>query len=358
MVATAEVYAQTHPGVEIVWDKRPLQAFADFPIHRLARDYDLIVIDHPHVGAVSQEDCLVPLDTIGRDRELAQLASRSLGASHASYEYSGHQWALAIDAAAQVSAYRSDLIMPPPSTWSEVIAFAQAGRVLWPLKPVDALMSFFTLTANRGTPCAASGDELIRRVDGLAVLEAMQALARLVPHECLAMNPIQVLDRMSMEDAFVYCPLLFGYSNYSREGFRPRVVRFTNIPSLGTLGPVGSTLGGAGLAISAWTVAPEAAADYAFWVASDECQKGLYFASGGQPANAAAWDDPTTNAVCHDYFRSTRATLDRSWLRPRYPGYLEFQDRGGELINSFLAGNLSAEDTMRHLETTYRNTRP
>ena len=30
-------------------DKRPLQAFADRPIEEMTDDYDLIVIDYPHV---------------------------------------------------------------------------------------------------------------------------------------------------------------------------------------------------------------------------------------------------------------------------------------------------------------------
>src|SRR5437868_1224383 len=96
MVATAREFARKNPGVEVTWEKRSLQAFADFSVERLAGEYDLLVIDHPHVGDIAKSKCLVPLDQVGRDAELRTLAQQSLGVSHRSYEYDGHQWALAI----------------------------------------------------------------------------------------------------------------------------------------------------------------------------------------------------------------------------------------------------------------------
>jgi hypothetical protein len=54
MVATSAAYAAAHPGVTITWEKRSLQAFADRPISEMAETYDLMVIDHPHVGEVAK----------------------------------------------------------------------------------------------------------------------------------------------------------------------------------------------------------------------------------------------------------------------------------------------------------------
>jgi multiple sugar transport system substrate-binding protein len=141
MVATAAEYARSHPDVQIVWERRSLQAFADVPLEQLASQYDLLVIDHPHVGEASRQGCLLALESTGRQRELATLALQSLGGSHQSYAFEGHQWALAIDAATQVACYRPDLLPMPPSTWDQVIQLAKSGKVLWPIKPVDALMS-------------------------------------------------------------------------------------------------------------------------------------------------------------------------------------------------------------------------
>jgi multiple sugar transport system substrate-binding protein len=355
MVATAREYARTHPGVEIIWEKRSLQAFADFPVEQLAQRYDLIVIDHPHVGFVAREGCLVALDTVQRSYDLAALARQSLGGSHETYQFRGHQWALAIDAATQVACYRPDLLAIPPTTWDQVIALAEAGKVLWPIKPVDALMSFFTLAANHGTPCRTDGKHpLIARDDARTVLEAMAALARHVPRECLSMNPIQAFEQMSTLNQFAYCPLGYGYTNYSRDGYRPHLLHFTNIASLDNAGPRGSCIGGTGIAVSSRSKAIDVAVDYAFWIASAECQRTLFFDSGGQPGNAVAWEDDHCNAVAHDFFRATRATLDAVYVRPRYDGYMGFQDDAGNTINAFLAGRVDMQAALKQLETSYQ----
>jgi multiple sugar transport system substrate-binding protein len=119
LVATANTYAAAHAGVAIVWEKRSLQAFADAPVAELAQAFDLIVIDHPHVGEVSKANCLMPLDALRRDEDIAVLAVEAIDGTHASYNFDGHQWALAIDAAAQVAAYRPKAITRIPQTWDE-----------------------------------------------------------------------------------------------------------------------------------------------------------------------------------------------------------------------------------------------
>lgn len=49
-------------GVDIAWDRRSLKDFGDSPVDVLARKYDLLVIDHPHVGISAEQGVLVPLD--------------------------------------------------------------------------------------------------------------------------------------------------------------------------------------------------------------------------------------------------------------------------------------------------------
>ena len=53
LVACAAAWREA-TGVEIVWDKRSLQDFESYPVEELARRYDLIVIDHPHVGQITR----------------------------------------------------------------------------------------------------------------------------------------------------------------------------------------------------------------------------------------------------------------------------------------------------------------
>ncbi len=358
MIATATAYRAEVDDVTVEWEQRSLQAFADQPLDELAATFDLIVVDHPHVGEIAESGSILALDELLPVEALEQLDRQSVGPSHRSYEYAGYQWALAIDAAAQVSGHRPDLLPNPPRTWSQVVGLAVEGRVLWPLKPVDAISSFFTLAANRGTPCATRNDALIDVADGVAVLEAMEAVTRHVPRACLTMNPIEVADLLSSEDDHAYCPLLFGYSNYARDGFARHLVAYTDIPALGDDGCTGAILGGAGLAVSSRCSDAEAAAAYSLWVAQASTQRGLYFQSGGQPANAVAWDDNEVNRASHDFFRNTRQTMERSWLRPRYAGSLDLQDEGGHVVNAFLS-DPSADKTavVKRLNDLYGATR-
>ena len=134
MVACSAAW-QEKTGVAIAWDKRSLQDFESFPVEELARRYDLVVIDHPHVGQITAEGCLAPLDTPGREADLAALATGSVGASFTSYTWKGRQWALPIDAATQVQAWRADRLPGPLATWDAMLDLARRGGVLCPMRP-------------------------------------------------------------------------------------------------------------------------------------------------------------------------------------------------------------------------------
>ncbi|MHA6690960.1 extracellular solute-binding protein [Devosia sp. A449] len=352
MVVTSQVFAERHPGVEIVWEQRPLQAFADRPLGAMSLEYDLMVIDHPHVGEAAAGGHLLTLDGLGRDAELALLAAESVGVSHASYEFGGRQWALAIDAATPISIYRPDLLAAAPTSWAEVVALAEQGQVIWPLKPINALMSFFNLLANQRAPFGANGIGADPAI-AIAVLETMRAVARHVPEPCFAMDPIEAYEWLSARSSHSYVPYLYGYTNYSRPGFRPHYVQAANIPALGDAGPLGSPIGGTGIAISAHTRHAALAAEYAFWIASAECQRGLYFAAGGQPANIVAWRDADCNAASGNFFAATLPTLEQSYLRPRHHGYMAFQDIGGDLVHACLVGTMTPADCAAAINAAY-----
>ena len=349
MVSTAQTYNENNSDIKIIWEKRSLQAFADRPIELMAFDYDLMVIDHPHVGEASRKDLIYELNLAENFKDqLVDLNNASVGLSHQSYNFNDNQYALAIDAAAPVSAFRKDLIKNIPQTYEEVIRLAEKSLVMWPIKPVDAISSFNTIAANLGNPINAQHGFFIDRNIGISILKMMKSLADLVPKNCLQMNPIETLDYMSTHEDISYCPLLYGYSNYSREGFRDHVVHFSNIPSFNeesNSNCSGSQLGGTGLAISKTTKHLEAALDYTFWVASEKSQKDLYYFSGGQPGHLKAWEDDKINNNCNNFFKNTLETLQKSWLRPRYDGYMYYQDIGGTLINNFLRGDSAIDLT-------------
>ena len=335
------------------WTARSLQAFADHPLEQLAMEYDLLVIDHPHVPLVAGEGLLVPLDEHGSEESLALLAAQSVGASYESYVHEGHVWALPIDAAAQVSVHRPDLLDELPATWEEVIELARDGRVLWPVKPVDAMSSFLTLVSQQGGVVCRTGEEFVDRELGLRVLELMCALVELVPAACLDQDPIAIAEDLASGERYCYAPLAFGYVNYSRAGFRSHRLAYRDIPS-GPRGVAGSCLGGAGIAVSARSSAQAESVDVAYWLASAEIQRGPYYELGGQPANAKAWEDPQINADCLEFFTGTRATLEGASLRPREPVWLGLQDLVGELVHETLVHRLDAEACLARLDRAWQ----
>ena len=56
-----------------------------------------MVIDHPHVGDITAQHCLIPLDIAERETECSALAANSVGPSWSSYEWRARQWALPIE---------------------------------------------------------------------------------------------------------------------------------------------------------------------------------------------------------------------------------------------------------------------
>jgi multiple sugar transport system substrate-binding protein len=364
--ATAAAYTALHPDVRITWHVRTLQDFADASVENLADRFDLLIFDHPFIGHAARAGWLLPLDEHVEPEYLADQANNSVGRSHASYAYGGHQWALAADAACQVSAYRPDLLerlaARLPETWDDVLDLARRARsleayVAVPLIPVDSLMCLYSLCANAGAPPGRSPDRFVERVAGRHALDYLAKLQRLSHPMSRRWNPPQVLEAMATGDEIVYCPLAFGYNNYARPGFRANLVRFADIPSSGR-GPVGAILGGAGVGVSSRTAHPEAACAYAAYMASGPVQRTNYVAGGGQPGHRSAWLDPEANRLTQDFFRDTLATIDGSYLRPRHPGYMAFQDHAFTVVFDHLDSGAPPDHTLDTLDHLYRTSRP
>ncbi|MGR3802497.1 extracellular solute-binding protein [Marinibacterium profundimaris] len=328
LLALSKAWRDTH-GDEITWEKRSLQDFESYPVEDLARNFDLIVIDHPHVGQVTGEGCLLALP------DAPEIAEGSVGGSFESYTYEGKQWAWPIDAAAQVQAVRPDLTGPLTS-WDDVMDLARQGRVAIPLRPPHSLMSFFTLTANLGFPCrTGKGEVFCDRRGAVRALEMLKELADLVDPCCFDQDPIAVLDEMTSTDAIACAPLIYGYISYAIPGMRPSRVTFHDIASTGS-GVGGSALGGTGIAVSAFCEAPEAAVAFARHIAGPEAQAGLYVSAGGQAGHRAGWTDRAADDAAGGFYSGTLATLDGAWMRPRHDGYMPFQQAAAERIGQSL----------------------
>lgn len=328
----------------VAWDARPLKDFEDQPLEELADRYDLMLIDYPFVGVAATSGLVLPVDEWTEPAYLREQACGSVGPSYASYTWREQQWALAVDAACQVSASRPDLVAAAavprlPDSWDGVMDLAGAlhgsgHRVALPLNPNHAYCAFLSLGISLAGPGFWRAGERIDDRAALAALEFLRALAPLLHPLSRDADPIGISDRMCTSDEILYVPLMFGYSSYARCGFRPERIRFGNAPG-GAHGHVGSVLGGVGIALSAHSRNPDRAAALARLIAAPDTQRGLYATAGGQPAHAAAWDSPEVNELADGFFANTRATMEQAFLRPRVPGHRRFQVMAGELIHRF-----------------------
>lgn len=340
-------------GQDIVWDRRSLQDFETFPVEELARQYDFIVIDHPHVGQIADAGCLVPLDEVCDVTALADMANGSVGLSYPSYHWKGHQWALPIDAATQVQAWVPGRIGRPLENWDDVVALAKAGELALPLRAPHSLMSLFSLCGLDGVTLHVDGPDLFP-AQAASAYDRLSQLADLIDPVAYDQDPISVLNAMASADSQIAAaPLIYGYVSYAQAGFLPARIHFHDMPVTGPAGPAGSALGGTGLAISASSASIPQAAAFAQWVASGPIQTSLYAHSGGQPGHAQAWEDKAVNAQTADFYSATRATLDRAWLRPRHDGYMAFQQQASDRLHEALRAGENAASAIAALNRLF-----
>lgn len=162
---------------------------------------------------------------------------------------------------------------------------------------------------------------------------------------------------MSQSDDFAYAPWTYGYTNYSRKGYAPKLLEFGDVIGMEADKPGSTMLGGAGLAVSAQCEHTEVAKAYAEFTGSAAVQSGIYFEAGGQPGHRSAWTNPALDKQCAGFFSRTLPTLDRAFVRPRYAGYLEFQDTACLHIHDYLRNGGEAKKTLDIVNRIYRETR-
>lgn len=356
--AFAQRFNQLYPDIEVQWRQRTLQEFADYPIEKLTETYDLLIIDHPWVGCAAATNCVLPLDEHLSREYLDNQAENQVGGSHDSYRYGGHQWALAIDAAAPVPSFRKDLLdknrQQVPASWTEVMELARMGKVAAPAIPIDLLMNFYMFCQVHGQEPFQQKEQVIDRKTGLKALQTMKEFYSLLDRRMFDANPIRVAEMMSMTNDFWYCPFAYGYSNYSRDGYSKYLLTYGNLVSFDGTKKLRSTIGGTGLAVSAFSAFKEEALLFVEMIVSETNQSTEYALNGGQPGHRKAWIDERTNYITRNYFRNTLESLDESYMRPRYHGYLHFQDHAGDPIRDYMMGEGSPQQVLETIDSLYQ----
>jgi len=331
-------------GDLIAWDRHPLEGFESRPIAEQCALYDLVVLDHPHVGEAMASDCLIPLEALIGHDELAALGDAAVGPSLASYRYAGRHWALPLDAATQVMACRRD-VAETPETWDAVVALAERAPVALSLAGPHAALGFQSVCGALGAPRA--GERFVDRDTGRAAYAILARLTGDATRAAAALNPIAMLEAMAAGDGPALCPLIYGYVTYAAAG----TVRYADAPR-GPAG-IGSTLGGTGIAVSRRARVTPELLDHLRWLMSDAAQRGFIPEHDGQPSRRAAWTDAGVDAAAGGFYSATRATLEAALIRPRHDGAVAFQTEASRILRDGLLGETPADTVLDAVEASY-----
>lgn len=356
MVATAQRFTELYPDVEISWEKRSLQEFADASIEDLAKRFDLLVIDHPWTGFGAATNTIVPLSDHFSSEYIKDQEMNTVGKSYESYVFNNKLWALPIDAATPVAAARLDILekngLKVPETFEDLLALAKKGLVAFAGIPVDSLMTFYSFCCSLGEAPFQSQQKVISEETGIKALQMHRELAQLMDSANFNRNPIQVYEAMVNTDEIAYCPFAYGYSNYSRIGYSKNLLHFYDLVKLNDQ-PMISSLGGTGLAVSAFSKNLPEALKYAEFTGSSQVQQNIFADNGGQPGHLQAWKSDRINAITHDYFKNTLPALERAFLRPRYSGHMYFQDHAGDVVRDYLMNGGDEKEVLAAMDALY-----
>jgi multiple sugar transport system substrate-binding protein len=321
------------------WDRQPLEGFESRPVRTLADDYDLVVIDHPGLGEAIRDGALRPLGTLLSDAELTACAGVSAGRSYSSYHLGGQQWALPLDAAAQVSVCRPDRLGERPASWADACRMARRYPTAVCLGGPHALLMFSAICVSLGAP---PGSYPNRFADPGAGADAIDVMVKLFSQADAERNPIGVLDEMADGDGPVYCPLVYGYISYQQ------ALEVFDAPA--GRGGIGSVLGGTGIAVTRSCTDLAAAREQLLRLVSEDVQVSLYAKLGGQSADRRAWDSD-------GFYAATRRTIEAAWVRPRFAGYVEFQSAASAALRDGLRRGDRAKAILAEVERLFAMTR-
>lgn len=349
---------------DVDWDVRTLQQFADQSMSELSKKYDMIVFDHPWTGEIAAKEYFYPLDHFLSKEFLAEQEANSVGKSYESYIWKGHIYGLQIDTAAHVSAVRPDLLAKnsakKPSTWIKTLDLAKRlmaekkPLLALPLDPVNIWCLFMTLAANQKMNPYQNGKQVLPDEKFLELINFIIEISKYGPKEAFDWNPIRLLDAMSSGDEVMYSPALFGYSNYGMAGFRKNLIEFGPIPSAG-FGSIGGIMGGAGIGITKSCKNPEIAAKVIEVIGSPKIQRTLYATTGGQSSHRSAWLDRDLNSFTNNFYTNTLDNLDNSYLRPRFPGFIEIQTGSGDILAEAVYGKISPRKAIEGINKLYQD---
>jgi multiple sugar transport system substrate-binding protein len=345
-------------GPAVAWDRQSLADFESFPVAELARRYDLLVVDHPGLGAALRDGALLPLDRVVDPATLDRWQRAAVGRTWASYTVDGRQWAAPIDAATQVSVLRADLDGPAPTDWAGVVQLAGRVGTTLCLGGPHAFLGLLAMCASATDEPGENPDavgELLEPTAAATALDVLRAVWARADQAVSLGDPITVHEALAARSDLQYCPLAYGYAAYARPAAAGRApLRWADAPGFGSARP-GTVLGGTGLALSARSGAdPGELAAFLTAFLDDDVQSGLVPSAGGQPAARSAWDDPAVDAAWGGYYSATRRSVEQAHIRPRLPGWIGLQERASDLVRAAVTGQEPPATVVARINADFR----
>ena len=337
-------------GVHVEWDRQPLAGFESTPLSELAERYDLLVIDHPGLGAAIEADAILPVEDVFAARDLKVWRDRAVEPTWDSYRLDGYGWALPLDAATQTCLFRPDRLRQPPASWTEVLD--QSGVVLCVAGPHAGLM-LLGLAGDR------SGAGLLDRSRAVEALELLREVWRRSDQSAASLDPIGIHELLAASNELVCCPLVYSYAYYGGSSDSRPPLAWSAAPRLRPGDRLGNgTLGGTGLAVTprAYTRVL-AVTKYVRGLLDVGTQLDVVSTVGGQSATAAVWASDVVDKAWNGHYSATVGTLTTSYIRPRFDGWIAFQDELSSRVRALLGNTADLVTAVDRIEDDYRRAR-
>lgn len=338
----------------LTWHTQALEGFESAPIGELATAYDLLVLDHPHIGEAVHLDCLRPLEDFFSAAQIAQWKTQTIGSAMQSYYWEGRHWALPLDVAAQVSAYRPDQLpdsLEPSPSWDDVIQLSEKHPVALSLAGPHALLNLYSVNAALG---GELGEEtLFIGKEATMALDILHRLYSRIPANTDKLNPIALLETMATTHTIALIPLVFGYVNYSQPSSLASQLVFRDAPVGAANKPPGSVLGGTGIALTKRGQPNPDLLEHLTWLMNDKTQTRFIPAHAGQPSARQAWHNAELNQQYAEFYKRTENTIENALVRPRFDGYIRFQTDASAIVNSALHNAETTSTTIHTINTAW-----
>jgi len=342
MDAAIKAFTSTYANCSVRQVVRPLSDFEHQSLDDISHQYDLIVFDHPFSGAIAKSRCFVPLEEYLANELCHEADALYVGPSLASYRYGGHVWGAPIDGATQNAIYRRDLLSRlghvTPQSHAQVLELGHTARrnglyLGTAIETPHALISILSYMANLGAPIEFDSNG-ITAIPERSFHEAYCAMAdvlSLSAQECVRWNSIDLHEAMVGRDDIVYCPAVYGYATYGESDLRAQL-SFAGFAGIRQPFATGAAIGGTALGLSRYSERPELALAFIKHMLSDLVQVEIVGANCGQPASLNGWKNVANDSRFNKFYSNVLESMELSWVRPRFHGYVEFQRRGGEVV--------------------------